>query len=796
MATSSAMRLLEERHVAIVVESLVWSNKMDLLALSNVRGEVSLHRLTWQKVWSLPPPKEAVTVTAMAWRPDGKVLAVSYSSQDILLIDVENAEVLHSTKLGHDVSCLAWVDETEKPNRKSSDFIIHYEEKGKTFLPKLPSLSRSFGPMNKGSEENAEDSKKVGDQARLNLLLIGTKDGYIMLKAFGLFPCGCIDVKEYVNDQPCTVLSVDISRNLDVLIGVVACTGSGDSPTYNLGVILIDTPVLESHSRELKYLATQHGYIISLLSYMSQTMESVTEAWENILMEMDSKLSSYASKVTEGSVSADFLDLLMLGTPSEELQTFLCQDLTEKGLKKLGHSIELSYSNIQKLVLKHLQAVGQNIVYHLAELKGMAHCLEHFSSLGLNESLVMSATIAASAFMTKATEVQQVIDSSMKNYKAFFRWLYVAILRISDERVPPEITKIRQQDLTFIAEFLENFDGMGSKCEEGETPTSQKSRFTLERLGQYLVDEDLKITVDASSSPWKCFLENESSVINHPSIIPRFEKMSLVQQHNYLKTAIDTMFKDPETTIKSHFKLIRAVPVYKLQDLSHLKVSSVVNSQEQSVLLSFLYSEMSCEDFYHLKIPLRVEGKVPEYKCAKFKFPSKDEAAHKILDLQFFTEETLSILLEQRQENRTAVFVQFPNKIASEHSSIHIEGASLCDNVETLDAVSLLEPNTLRPMENMVASIFAVSGSRKVSVVLSESRRRVRLFEMEVEEEEEDEDAMDATNTTKDSDVSQPGDVSTSTGHSVSCETQTNITMQDIAEASTCDLENSSPSSP
>lgn len=653
--------------------------------------------------------------------------------------------------------------------------------------------------MNKGSEENAEDSKKVGDQDRLNLLLIGTKDGYIMLKAFGLFPCGSIDVKEYVNNHPCTVLNVDISRNLDVLIGIVACVGPGDSPTYNLGVILIDTPILESHSRELKYLATQHGYIISLLSYMSQTMESVTEAWENILMEMDSKLSSYASKVTEGSVSADFLDLLMLGSPSEELQTFLCHDLTEKGLKKLGHSIELSYSNIQKLVLKHLQAVGQNVVYHLAELKGMAHCIEHFSGLGLNESLVMSATVAASAFMTKATEVQQVIDTSMKNYKAFFRWLYVAILRISNDRVPPEITKIRQQDLTFIAEFLENFDGMGSKCDEGETPpTNQKSRFRLERLGQYLVDEDLKITVDASSSPWKCFLDNESSVLNHPSIIPRFEKMSLVQQHNYLKTAIDTMFKDPEQTIGLNFKLIRAVPVYTLPDISHLKVSSVVNSQEQSVLLSFFYGGMASEDFYHLEIPLRVEGKIAQYKCAKFNFPSlnKDEAAHKILDLQFFTEETLSILLEQRQENRTAVFVQFPNKIASDHCNIYMEGASLCDNVDTQDAVSLLEPNTLRPMENMVASKFAVSGSRKVSVVLFESRRRVQVFEMEVEEEEEDEDAMDVTNTTKDSDLSQPGDVSSQHSNSVSCETQTNITMQDIAEASNCDLENTSPSSP
>jgi len=40
MTSSNAMRQLEERHVATKVELMVWSNKMDLLALSNVRGRL------------------------------------------------------------------------------------------------------------------------------------------------------------------------------------------------------------------------------------------------------------------------------------------------------------------------------------------------------------------------------------------------------------------------------------------------------------------------------------------------------------------------------------------------------------------------------------------------------------------------------------------------------------------------------------------------------------------------------------------------------------------------------------
>ena len=37
----------------------------------------------------------------------------------------------------------------------------------------------------------------------------------------------------------------------------------------------------------------------------------------------------------------------------------------------------------------------------------------------------------------------RVIDGSMKNFKAFFRRLYVAILRLSKEVIPPELTKVQ-----------------------------------------------------------------------------------------------------------------------------------------------------------------------------------------------------------------------------------------------------------------------------------------------------------------------------------------------------------------
>ncbi|KAG8224832.1 hypothetical protein J437_LFUL002279 [Ladona fulva] len=118
--SSNAMRQLEERHVANEVEMMVWSNRMDLLALSNVRGEVALHRLTWQRVWSLTPPSEGCTVKGMAWRPDGKVIAIGYSTGDFLLVDVENAETLHNGHVEGEITCVAWTQEAHTANEDGS----------------------------------------------------------------------------------------------------------------------------------------------------------------------------------------------------------------------------------------------------------------------------------------------------------------------------------------------------------------------------------------------------------------------------------------------------------------------------------------------------------------------------------------------------------------------------------------------------------------------------------------------------------------------------------------------------
>lgn len=109
------------------------------------------------------------------------------------------------------------------------------------------------------------------------------------------------------------------------------------------------------------------------------------EAWETILLEMDEKLTRYAESNPPGSMAADFLELLMIGIPTKNLEHFLLRDLTEKGLKKFGHSIEMCYSNIQVFVNHRMLSLNLIAAFRVPFLNVKITNDYSFSEIGLKK---------------------------------------------------------------------------------------------------------------------------------------------------------------------------------------------------------------------------------------------------------------------------------------------------------------------------------------------------------------------------------------------------------------------------
>lgn len=762
MPEETSFRLKDEKHVSVEVEFMLWSSKFDLIALANVQGEVVLHRLSWQKVWSVPPPSEEVKVKALAWRPDGKVVAAGYSNGRINLYHIENADILHSIHLEGEITCMEWVcqfcpeDAEWKPDPYKEDNFRNY-------LPKLQPLNKSYGTLSKVSpvEESVEDSKQLCEQKELNLLIVGCSSNSMSMYAFGVFPVSRLAVPAINVDKIRKILSATISQDLQSL-SLVLETEDKEQHSHCY-LMSFDTKLMASRHKELRLMALKFGQVLTLKEYLQATVQQMSEAWEDILMEMDSKLLKFAEDkkaAGTGTVSNDFLELLLFGTPSPELQTFLLNDLTGKGLQKLGHSIETSYSNIQKLVVKHLQVVSQAILYHLAELRGMSLWYEKFGVLGLTTQTLHTAIMTVGSFVLKSSELQQVIDDSIKNFKAFFRWLYVVIQRMSNEKPPADLIKMTQHDINFVAEFLrDNFNHFTLDDEDSISELmadkDKKSRFKLEKVGQYLKKEDLHYPPNISSNPWVQFQRGCFLLKAHEVLYPVQNMKSLVQLQEDLDSAISASLYKPSSVIGQSMRCQSSIKLFDFDSSDpdfHPKVFQFTNNEKKMLYTVYTKDSLPCDKCVLIR-RISSASKESHMEAVSFRVGALNNreqknnsttedrcTRHRILDIAFYDEKTISLLLvEDHKDERPVLVLMTLEAIADDtYTPIDPEQGFKEDSIRLVDVAAKIDPSCYRRLDNMRARSFAVSGTRKTATVLFSSRRRVRIFLMDAEEEDED----------------------------------------------------------
>lgn len=341
----------------------------------------------------------------------------------------------------------------------------------------------------------------------------------------------------------------------------------------------------------------------------------------------------------------------------------------------------------------------------------------------------------------------------MRNYKAFFRWLFVVIVRLLDEQTPSDIVKINQQELTHIADFLYNFENV--QAETSET-TEKPAKFNLERLGQYLQDQELTIVSNDEDNPWhKILKENLCLSKDNDTIfcIDEFKKFSLIQQQKHMTKHIKEVF---DIHHAQNFFLLYNIKCYEAN--AHLdvresyKTSQIFDVDQQRFMMVLVYTEVPSQGLYFMSVS--VKEKYSASIC-KFVFSSSllqdnDQSSEslEILDIQFYSSEYLSVLLKHPHTEDSIIFVQLPLKFVLENTQeFNLKSRNIIFNehMQKIDISPLLDPTVYKVLEKINGTKMAVSGARKVAVVLSNIQRKVKIFEMEVNSEEEDDDIFDST---------------------------------------------------
>lgn len=440
-------KLIESRTSGIEVSFIEWNPSMDLLATVFTNGLLTCSRLLsfQKKVWHKQSYGKIISI---AWRPDGRVLAVgSYNEKTkenvCTLHDVENGNEINLIKTENAITSVSWFQFNQETQQNS--------------------LIQSGDEVKKFSHQLAHE------QTRLNLLMISTDDGKVSFYALGLFCLGHVTVTE---DNFSTIVATHLSGCFRFLTSIIHHKNRHSTihSTSSLKIWKLNT--LQNRSDEILRIAKLYARITNELEYLDDTINAITTSWADVLAGLDNKLSTYCSRKNNKHdtsrsgytlLSADeLLQLLVIGFPSDNLEKFLA-DMSDKGLKKLNNAIEQTCLRVQNLNVKNAQKCCYHLHGDLNLLRGMALWQERFREVGLDDKFIVEAMRSVGSLLLKLTELQQVTDHSLKSTKAFFRWLISIACRITGEQnnsvVPNDINKTTQQDIQLITSFInENFD--------------------------------------------------------------------------------------------------------------------------------------------------------------------------------------------------------------------------------------------------------------------------------------------------------------------------------------------------
>ena len=568
-------KLVESKTSAQEVSTIEWNPGMDLLATVFTNGALTCSRLlSLQKVWHKPPCGKVISI---AWRPDGRVLAIGAYNEKTkenicTLHDVEDGKEINSIICEHEITTIAWFSCSPVSEQKDKEDPIR--PKKRMTSPMLPNENFSHQLAHK--------------QTDLNILMISTSDGRMGFYALGLFYLGNMLVHNEANSK---IIKTHMSSCMRFITSIVTIQNTNSTQT-SLRVFKLDT--FQSRSSEILRIAKMYAKITDELEYLDDTLSAITTSWTDVLAGLDNKLSSYCSRKLkrpdESSssytfISADdLLQLLVLGFPSDNLEKFLA-DMSDKGLRKLNNAIEQTCQRVQNLIVKNAQKVCYHLHNDLNLLRGMSLWHERFTDVGLEDKSIVEAMQDVGSLMLKLTELQQVIDHSLKSTKSFFRWLISVACRMSGEQnnsvVPNDVNKTTQQDIQLITDFiLENFDYNSNVDELGSLISKESgeefgvdpnwssrptcSNFTLEQVGQYLKNEPLSRLKYSFAKPgsnfWIDFFKDRAELAK-PRILEEDgssvllfyshrSDTSLIQEHKSACKSIETAFKSVASNIK------------------------------------------------------------------------------------------------------------------------------------------------------------------------------------------------------------------------------------------------------
>ena len=432
-----------------------WCPTMDLLALLTADGQLQLHRLNWQKLWSVTPESP---ITSLCWRPDGKQIAIGQEDGYVLLLNTEDGETQEQAKIFHaSVVALSWTHSSLENNNNSSSpttMVPQIDRARFLFDAPLPVAPPHSQPTSAGFENYAERLGKreectwppkldvlsllVGVSASRELALCG--EGLFLLAKFPFTSDNTMMSSSCIQQvaMPPTLAEVAIRWQSQKE------QGDGDGGGEEEILSIVDTSLLARNHHVLRLLCSYAADITRGLDICRTVTWQIWKEWifvRTTLSEFSSQLNTLLKQhavndaQSESDAQSDLLLLITMGEYTPPMEQFLMNTLGEAGLKKVARGVDAALTAAHALLTDRLQPEAEILAFRLGELRGLAAAPRTRKLLGLHCSEVGAAERSCLLLLTQLEQIRERLTAVSAQYRTFFAWLMTALRRFPEDTV-------------------------------------------------------------------------------------------------------------------------------------------------------------------------------------------------------------------------------------------------------------------------------------------------------------------------------------------------------------------------
>ncbi|KAJ5551842.1 Anaphase-promoting complex subunit 4 [Penicillium sp. DV-2018c] len=462
-------------------QAVAYCPSMDLIALATEDEELRVFRLNGQRVFGgsfggdpyLGEDEEDGEIRGMAWKDNGRLLAVACGDGSLRIINSHSGKTVHhyqsyqqqesgtnsSERAMPKATCVGWdVNFTdskaaqrqlhESAGQVSMEDMLNpgvYPSKATALfkadlprelalldiecsLPKLSTLPATGGDDDVFSSRVLLDSifhSSKGNEDSVDVLSVGFDDGTVHLRIFDCFEIGSssIGLSPGVSDS-CRILR-HASHPFSSTHALLTSPAQGDS-RGSLELVTMDLRFITKSGRYLSVLASKTTQLQNMLRYIGQVQRQIELEWKNA-QELPARFLRSINMDLQEKCQCDFITaiyhLLVTGHCLEPLKEFLTDIVGDRGQKRWDKAVASGYENIRRLTHECLLPVLERSQVLLSRLIGLSKFQKLSDVLGLDTIKLNAIGETLDCLHLLAHRILLHANEELQQFTSFSSWL-------------------------------------------------------------------------------------------------------------------------------------------------------------------------------------------------------------------------------------------------------------------------------------------------------------------------------------------------------------------------------------